>query len=76
MSASEFFLVLRSSTERGYNDSFFNSRPDQLVALAARHAVPVIYPLHGSFTHPHGLYDLLAGFEGGNTLSAVLRIIR
>jgi putative ABC transport system substrate-binding protein len=26
------------------NDAFFNNHPDQFVALAARHAIPVIYP--------------------------------
>jgi putative tryptophan/tyrosine transport system substrate-binding protein len=26
------------------NDALFNNHPDQLVALAARHAIPVIYP--------------------------------
>jgi putative ABC transport system substrate-binding protein len=26
------------------NDVFFNNHPDQLVTLAARHAIPVIYP--------------------------------
>ena len=26
------------------NDSFFNNHPDQFVALATRHAIPVIYP--------------------------------
>ena len=43
------------------NDPFFNSRREQLVALAARHAVPTIY-FHREFALAGGLASYGANF--------------
>jgi putative ABC transport system substrate-binding protein len=42
--AFERSAQLRGGALLVINDAFFNSRPDQFIALAARHALPVIYP--------------------------------
>jgi putative tryptophan/tyrosine transport system substrate-binding protein len=44
-------------------DAFFNSRPEQIVALAARHMMPAIYSLH-EFAKVGGLMSY--GFSNGD----------
>jgi putative ABC transport system substrate-binding protein len=59
------------------DDTFFNSRADQLVALAARHAVPVIYTFR-EFTTAGGLISYASNLaelyrQVGNYTARILR---
>ena len=51
-------------------DPLFNSRREQLVALAARHAVPAIYPW-GEFAVAGGLISYGASLTGASRLSGI-----
>src|SRR5262245_1035964 len=48
-------------------DAFFNSRRTQLVALAARHRVPAIYP----FSAPGGLISYAANIPDAYSQAAI-----
>jgi len=51
-------------------DPFFNTRREQLAALAARHAVPAIYPW-GEFAVAGGLISYGASLTGASRLSGI-----
>jgi putative ABC transport system substrate-binding protein len=70
--APDIETAFESATQKGADgllvvqDSFYNSRRDQIVALAARHKRPVVYPLR-EFAEIGGLvsygHDLVDGYR-------------